>query len=256
MSSAGSGYDLSASTYSREGRVFQVEYAQKAVEKGGTCVGVVCKDGVVLGVEKVVTSRLLVPGSARLVNAVDTHAGVATAGLVPDARQLVARARADARQHKNSYNEPVPLAMLNAQLSGYVHSYTLYGYMRPFGCAVLLGGYDEHRGPALFAIEPSGVSFGYHATAVGKAAQTAKSELEKLDLKNMTAAAAVKEVARIIYHVHDDVKDKLFELELSWCCDASERKFVRVPKALFDEAEAAAKAALSDGDDDEDLDDD
>uniref|UniRef100_A0A8C3JW64 Proteasome alpha-type subunits domain-containing protein n=1 Tax=Calidris pygmaea TaxID=425635 RepID=A0A8C3JW64_9CHAR len=32
MSSIGTGYDLSASTFSPDGRVFQVEYAMKAVE--------------------------------------------------------------------------------------------------------------------------------------------------------------------------------------------------------------------------------
>uniref|UniRef100_A0A672SDV1 Proteasome alpha-type subunits domain-containing protein n=1 Tax=Sinocyclocheilus grahami TaxID=75366 RepID=A0A672SDV1_SINGR len=32
MSSIGTGYDLSASTFSPDGRVFQVEYATKAVE--------------------------------------------------------------------------------------------------------------------------------------------------------------------------------------------------------------------------------
>jgi 20S proteasome subunit alpha 7 len=52
MSSTGSGYDQSVFTYSPEGRIFQVEYAQKAVEAGGTAVGVRCRDGVILGVEK------------------------------------------------------------------------------------------------------------------------------------------------------------------------------------------------------------
>jgi len=35
MSATGAGYDQSVSTYSPNGRVFQVEYAGKAVEKGG-----------------------------------------------------------------------------------------------------------------------------------------------------------------------------------------------------------------------------
>ena len=63
MSSTGSGYDQSVFTYSPEGRIFQVEYAQKAVEAGGTAVGVRCRDGVILGVEKLVASKMLVEGS-------------------------------------------------------------------------------------------------------------------------------------------------------------------------------------------------
>uniref|UniRef100_A0A8C7FFN1 Proteasome alpha-type subunits domain-containing protein n=3 Tax=Oncorhynchus TaxID=8016 RepID=A0A8C7FFN1_ONCKI len=45
MSSIGTGYDLSASTFSPDGRVFQVEYAMKAVENSSTAIGIRCKDG-------------------------------------------------------------------------------------------------------------------------------------------------------------------------------------------------------------------
>ena len=31
-----------------------------------------------------------------------------------------------------------------------------------------------------------------------------------------------------IYGVHDEAKDKEFELEMSWVCDESDRQFVRV----------------------------
>jgi 20S proteasome subunit alpha 7 len=35
MTAIGTGYDLSASTYSPDGRLFQIEYASKAVENSG-----------------------------------------------------------------------------------------------------------------------------------------------------------------------------------------------------------------------------
>lgn len=38
---------------------------------------------------------------------------------------------------------------------------------------------------------------GYFGAAIGKGRQMAKTEIEKLDLKNMTARQAVKEVARM-----------------------------------------------------------
>lgn len=47
MSSIGTGYDLSSSTFSPDGRIFQVQYAMKAVENSSTSVAlrvkVVCK---------------------------------------------------------------------------------------------------------------------------------------------------------------------------------------------------------------------
>ena len=48
----------------------------KAVENGGTSVGIRCKDGVVLAVEKIVTSKLLKPGANKRIATVDRHLGV------------------------------------------------------------------------------------------------------------------------------------------------------------------------------------
>lgn len=63
------------SIFSPDGRNFQVEYAVKAVENGGTSIGIRCKDGVVLAVEKVVTSKLLKPGANKRIATVDSHVG-------------------------------------------------------------------------------------------------------------------------------------------------------------------------------------
>ena len=76
MSSIGTGYDLANSIYSPSGNNFQVEYAIKAVENGGTSIGIRCKDGVVLAVEKVVSSKLLKPGANKRIATVDRHIGV------------------------------------------------------------------------------------------------------------------------------------------------------------------------------------
>jgi 20S proteasome subunit alpha 7 len=47
-----------------------------------------------------------------------------------------------------------------------------------------------------------------------------------------------------IYLVHDDTKEKEFELEMSWIGSESNNLHVHVPKDLLNEAEAQAKAAL------------
>ena len=39
----------------------------------------------------------------------------------------------------------------------YIHAYTLYGGLRPFGVSVLLSTYDKET-PELYCIDPSGVS--------------------------------------------------------------------------------------------------
>ena len=53
-----------------------MEYAAKAVENGGTAIGIRCKDGVVLAVEKIITSKLLKPDANKKIATVDRHVGI------------------------------------------------------------------------------------------------------------------------------------------------------------------------------------
>jgi len=123
MSSIGTGYDLSASQFSPDGRVFQVEYANKAVENSGTAVGIRGKDGVVFGVEKLITSKLYETGDNKRILNIDKHVGAAVAGLNADARHLVSRAREEASSYRSSYGDPIPLKHLTDRVSGYVHAH-------------------------------------------------------------------------------------------------------------------------------------
>uniref|UniRef100_A0A6B2LFT9 Proteasome subunit alpha type n=1 Tax=Arcella intermedia TaxID=1963864 RepID=A0A6B2LFT9_9EUKA len=253
MASIGTGYDLSATTYSPIGKVFQIDYAQKAVENSGTAIAIRCSDGVVFAVEKIIQSKMLEPGSNKRIQTIDRHIGMVSSGLVPDSRQIANRARKEAASYKDFYDAAIPLRVLNERVSAFVQMYTLYSYLRPFGCTSIIGGIDD-SGPQLFMIEPSGISWGYFGCAAGKASQSAKTEIEKLDFSKLTAENAVIEAAKIIYSVHDDLKDRLFDLELSWICPQSKNQHQFVPKELFDKAEAIAKEAQkeeeeSEGDD-------
>lgn len=247
MSSIGTGYDLSAAQFSPDGRIFQVEYANKAVEASGTAVGIICKDGVALGVEKIVTSRLYEPGVNKRVFIIDQHIGMAVAGLLADARQIVKIARDEASNYRSNYGSPIPIKYLTDRVSLYIHSHTLYGAIRPFGVSVMLCSY-ENDVPKLFNIEPSGVSYGYNGIAIGKAAQNAKTEIEKIKYKDIKLEDLVKETAKVVYTVHDEIKDKYFELELGWVGKMTNGKFQFVPPAVYAEAEKYAKESMESDD--------
>ncbi|KAL8366967.1 hypothetical protein RB595_009150 [Gaeumannomyces hyphopodioides] len=287
MTSIGTGYDLANSIFSPDGRNFQVEYAVKAVENAGTSVGIRCKDGVVLAVEKVVTSKLLKPGANKRIATVDRHVGVAYSGMVPDGRHFVDRARDEARSWRDNFKAPIGTAELAGRMGGYLQAYTLYQSVRPFGITAIVGGWDsslelpvdgevgagpsvgaggkavgkKHGGARLYMIEPSGLYWGYYGAATGKGRQAAKAELEKLDLagEGISLLDAVKEAARIIYVAHDDNKDKEFELEMTWISDEdgpTKGRHEEVPKKLLQEAERLAKKSLEDDDDDDEKKDD
>jgi 20S proteasome subunit alpha 7 len=159
MSSIGTGYDLSVTTYSPDGRLFQIEYAGKAVENSGTAIGICCKDGVVLGVEKLVEMKMMEEGTNQRIYNVDRHVGVAIAGWKPDSRQIVNLARKECKEYQDFYGSKIPGHVLCERLSAHMHYFTMYWHLRPLGCSVLLGVYDEKGKPSLWMIEPSGKSW-------------------------------------------------------------------------------------------------
>lgn len=246
MAGTGAGYDLSSTTYSPDGRVFQVEYAGKAVENSGTSVAIACKDGVIFAVEKFLLSKMLVPGTNKRIFPVHRRAGVSIAGFVADARQIVNRARSEATQYHSAYNEEVPPEILAERLGLFMHAYTLYWSVRPFGCSVLLGCVDKDtKKPSLFCIDPAGLCYKYTGTAVGKGKQAAKTEIEKLlaGSPDITCEEALVHVAKILHKVHDE-KDKDFELEASWICPQSNYEHAAVPPEKLKAAEEEAKRIL------------
>lgn len=249
MAGTGSGYDLSVTTFSPDGRVFQVEYANKAVETGGTSLAICCKDGVIFGVENFQVSKMLVGGTNRRTMAVHRRAGMAVAGMLPDGRQIVSRAQQEAKSYLNAYCEEMPPSMLADRLGMFMHAYTLYWSVRPFGCSVLMGCVDKDtKEPSLYSVEPSGVAFKWQGTAFGKGKQAAKTEIEKLlatgdGRGGVTCEDALPHVARILHKIHDE-KDRPFELEVAWICPFSNYEFASVPKDKLKEAEAEAKRLI------------
>lgn len=185
-------YDRGVNTFSPEGRLFQVEYALEAIKLGSTAIGVSTKEGVVLAVEKRITSPLLEPSSVQKIMEIDEHVGCAMSGLTADAKTLVDHARAETQQHRFTYNEPMPVESCTQSLCDLALRFGEDGeggMSRPFGVALLLAGWDDH-GPVLFTTDPSGTFNKYQAAAIGSGAEGAQSALQENYRKDMTLAEA------------------------------------------------------------------
>ncbi len=164
------GYDRTITMFSPDGRLYQVEYAREAVKRGTTAVGIKCKTGVVLLVDKRVGSRLLEPSSIEKIFKIDEHIGVASSGLVGDARALVDRARVEAQINRVSYGEVIDVETLAKKLCDHMQTYTLFGGARPYGTALLIAGVEAAADGMhyhLFETDPSGTLLEYMATGIG-----------------------------------------------------------------------------------------
>ncbi|NLD56734.1 MAG: archaeal proteasome endopeptidase complex subunit alpha [Methanomicrobiales archaeon] len=160
------GYDRAITVFSPDGRLYQVEYAREAVKRGTTAVGIKAKDGVVLIVDKRVSSKLLEASSIEKIFKIDEHIGVASSGLVGDARALVDRARVESQINRISYDEPIEVEALSKKLCDHMQTLTQYGGIRPYGTALLIAGVSDGES-RLYETDPSGTLLEYKATGIG-----------------------------------------------------------------------------------------
>jgi len=183
-------YDRAITVFSPDGRLFQVEYAREAVKRGTTTVGIKFKDGVVLIVDKRLSSKLIEPNSIEKIFKIDSHVGCATSGLVADARALVDRARTECQVNSFNYSEKLAVGSLVKKLCDFKQSYTQYGGVRPFGTAMLIAGIDND-GPHLYETDPSGAMMAYKAGGICAGRNEVMEVFEKDYKENMSQKVAI-----------------------------------------------------------------
>lgn len=186
----GAGYDRAITVFSPDGKLFQVQYAQEAVKRGLTALGIKIKDGVVLAAEKRFPSKLVEEVSIEKIFQVDEHIGAAASGLIADARVLIDNARIEAQVNRLRYDEAINVQTLAKRIGDVKQLYTQHGGVRPFGVRLLIAGVDGN-GPHLFETDPSGVVAAYKAHAIGGGAPTVREIIERKYDENMEMDNAI-----------------------------------------------------------------
>lgn len=176
----GGGYDRHITIFSPEGRLYQVEYAFKAVKAAGiTSIACRGKDSVVCVTQKKVPDKLIDPTSVTHMFKITKYIGMLVTGQLADAKSLVQKARSQAAEFRFKYGYEMPVDHLAQVLADQAQVYTQAAYMRPLAVMPILLGIDEERGPQLFKVDPAGYFVGYKATGAGAKDQEAVNWLEK-----------------------------------------------------------------------------
>uniref|UniRef100_M4FF23 Proteasome alpha-type subunits domain-containing protein n=1 Tax=Brassica campestris TaxID=3711 RepID=M4FF23_BRACM len=199
-------YDRGVNTFSPEGRLFQVEYAIEAIKLGSTAIGVKTKEGVVLAVEKRITSPLLEPSSVEKIMEIDDHIGCAMSGLIADARTLVEHARVETQNHRFSYGEPMTVESTTQALCDLALRFgegDEESMSRPFGVSLLIAGHDEN-GPSLYYTDPSGTFWQCNAKAIGSGSEGADSSLQEQFNKDLSLSEAETIAVSILKQVMEE----------------------------------------------------
>ncbi|PSQ04077.1 proteasome endopeptidase complex, archaeal, alpha subunit [Halobacteriales archaeon QS_6_71_20] len=184
-------YDRGITIFSPDGRLYQVEYAREAVKRGTASVGVRTADGVVLAADKRSRSELMEPASVEKLHKIDDHVGIASAGHVADARQLIDFARRQAQVNRLRYGEEMGIEMLTKSVTDHIQQYTQIGGARPFGVALIVGGIENGE-PRLFETDPSGTPYEWKALSIGANRTDVRERLEEGYTENLSMEQGIE----------------------------------------------------------------
>ncbi len=201
------GYDRTATMFSPDGHLLQVEYAEKTVRLGSSSIAIVCKDGVVLIADRRVNDKLIIPESASKVSEIDDHIIASAAGILSDARVLIEKARLIAQQNRVTYDSPIDVEEVIREIANTKQLFTQYGGARPYGVAIMVAGVDN-SGAKLFSSDITGNYFSYKAMAIGENDEKLKEMLRLKYNDNLNIEGGIK----LALNIFKEVLEKNFEL--------------------------------------------
>lgn len=201
--------DTRANAYSPEGRIYQIEYAMKAMNHGVTTVALTSKNTIVVSSEKKIISKLQVASSNTKHYKIDDRIGLAFSGISADASVIVEKSRLHMANKMMEYDECCSVVGMLKSLCSQSLKFGERNpqkkiFSRPFGASVLIAAFDEC--PKLFLLEPSGSYKRFKAKAIGSAFQAVDSELEKNYNEDMSDENAILFSYKLL---KDVMKDKI-----------------------------------------------
>ena len=202
------GYDRTATMFSPEGHLLQVEYAEKTVRLGSASVGMKCTNGVFILADKRVTDILVSMKSTNKTFEIDEHIVASVAGIVSDARVLIERAQVIAQQHRVTYDSPIEPESIIRDISNVKQYFSQYGGARPFGVSMMVAGLNGKK-PELYVSDVTGNYLSYNANAIGEGDDKIREKLREKYKKDLT----IKECVKIALKIFEELRGKDFDID-------------------------------------------
>lgn len=185
-------YDRHLTVFSPDGKLYQVEYAFRAVKSCNlTTIALKGKDCVCVVAQKKMPTlqqdQLLDMSSVTSLYNVSDGIGACVVGMPADCRAMVFRARQIAADFGHKCGYSIPVHYLCQKIADVNQVYTQHAYMRLHACTGILVSIDEEKGPSIYRFDPAGWFAGYKACASGNKEQEATNTMEKLCKKREAA---------------------------------------------------------------------
>ena len=218
------GYDRTATMFSPDGHLLQVEYAEKTVRLGISSIGMVCSDGVFIIADKRINDKLIVQESANRIHEIDSHLVASTAGITSDARVLIEKAQVLAQQHRVTYDSEIEPELIIKEIANIKQQFTHYGGARPFAVSMMLAGVNGKKFQ-LFTSDVTGSYFSYYANAIGENDDKIKNKLREKYKKDLT----IKQGVKLALDIFKEIKEEKFDLnKFELTCIKEDKKIQRL----------------------------
>ena len=195
METFDSQYDYDSTIFSPDGRLFQVEYARATIKRGSTTIALKYKEGVLILAYKNISSNLIDVSSIEKINLIDKNYLCAYIGLSADARHLMEYSQEIAANYRFWYDEQITLKNLVEEICRYMHLFTTFAGVRPFGLVLLIAGIDP-TGLHLFATDPSGSFLEYKAVCEG----INNEKIVKYLIRHYTENLTINQVLKLAFN--------------------------------------------------------
>lgn len=154
---------------------------------GATALGIVFKDGVVLGADKrFAYGNFLLSRSSKKVFLISNNVGAACAGMISDMQNLIKRVTVEIKLRELEIKRPVPPNSVAKLMSVIMFSERLY----PLLTQVIVGGVDEK--PSVYVLDPLGSIIPDEYATVGSGTEIAIGIIESEYKKGMDEKAATE----------------------------------------------------------------
>eukprot|EP01147_Barroeca_monosierra_P010915 gene10915-2989_t len=182
------GYDRQLTVFSPEGRLYQVEYAFKAINTAkNTSLALRGDDCCVAVTQKKVPDKLLVSDTITHMFKITQTVGCVMTGLTADARLQVKRARYEAAEFKYKFGYDMPIDQIAKRVADLAQINTQEAGLRPLGTFFEEPFFLRYvRTWFSKTCDPAGFYAGYKAVAAGTKMIEAHNLLEKRLKKNIT----------------------------------------------------------------------
>ncbi|KAI5150178.1 20S proteasome subunit alpha 7 [Enteropsectra breve] len=233
--------------YNANGKIVQLRYAQKTIDRGSTILGFSNNKAVVLVVCKPIVSKLHVQENNHRIKRLSSNAHVAYTGILTDGVVAASYIKENLSNYNKNYGIEPTAEFIKSQMNEIMYLFTSYASVRIIGASFLTAVKSDGE-YKLITSDCSGDVAEYRARAFGAGERRATTELDKLDVLNMDVEEMIDQGIKILFMCHDPLVDLKFTAEVMYASEDTDGSFVRLEESKISELLEKYKDVSIEGD--------